>query len=114
MKTDVAMRATPWPQFYHRGILPEDEMQIVWDNLQEINMAYYKRDPSVIKKTPKDILHRLVDQCAATSSIDDLDHEIDRIKRFEDAGLTDICLRVYDKPENSIRLIGERVMPAFS
>lgn len=110
----LAMRATPWPQFYHKGILPDAEMQIVWDNLKEINMAYYKRDPGLIKKTPKDILNRLVDQCSATSSIDNLDHEIDRIRRFEDAGLTDIALRVYDKPENSIRLIGESVMPAFN
>jgi 5,10-methylenetetrahydromethanopterin reductase len=110
----LAMRATPWPQFYHHDILPEDEMKVVWDNLKEINMAYYKRDPKLIVKTPKDILNRLVDQCSSTSSIDDLDHEIDRIRRFEAAGLTDICLRVYDKPENSIRLIGERVMPAFN
>jgi hypothetical protein len=110
----LAMRATPWPQFYHRGILPEDEMQIVWDNLKEINMAYYKRDPNEIKKTPKDILNRLVDQCAATSAIKDIDHEIDRIKQFEKAGLTDISLRIYENPEDSIRLIGERVMPAFN
>jgi alkanesulfonate monooxygenase SsuD/methylene tetrahydromethanopterin reductase-like flavin-dependent oxidoreductase (luciferase family) len=110
----LAMRATPWPQFYHKGILPDEEMQIVWDNLKEINMAYYKRDHKLIKNVPKDILDRLVDQCASTSSIDNLDHEIDRLRRFEAAGLTDICLRIYENPEDSIRLIGERVMPAFS
>jgi len=109
----LAMRATPWPQFYHQGILPDDEMQLVWDNLKEINMAYYKRDPD-IKGVPRDILDRLVDQYGSTSAIDDLDHEIDRIQRFEAAGLTDIALRIYDKPDDSIRLIGERVMPAFS
>jgi alkanesulfonate monooxygenase SsuD/methylene tetrahydromethanopterin reductase-like flavin-dependent oxidoreductase (luciferase family) len=110
----LAMRATPWPQFYHRLFLPEDEMQQVWDNLKEINMAYYKRDPNEIKKLPKDILNKVVDQCAATSSISNLDFEIDRIQRFEAAGLTDIALRIYDDPEASIRLIGERVMPAFN
>lgn len=109
----LAMRATPWPQFYHHGILPDDEMQLVWDNLKEINMAYYKRDPD-IKGVPQDILDRLVDQCGSTSAIDDLDHEIDRIQRFEAAGLTDIALRIYENPDDSIRLIGERVMPAFS
>jgi alkanesulfonate monooxygenase SsuD/methylene tetrahydromethanopterin reductase-like flavin-dependent oxidoreductase (luciferase family) len=109
----LAMRATPWPQFYHRLDLPDDEMQLVWDNLKEINMAYYKRDPNEIKKLPKDILNRVVDQCAATSSISNIDDEIDRFKRFEAAGLTDVALRIYDNPEASIRLIGERVMPAF-
>ena len=108
----LAMRATPWPQFYHRDILPEEEMQVVWQHLKEINTAYYKRDPD-IKGVPRDILDRLVDQCASTSAIADLDHEIDRIRRFETAGLTDIALRIYEEPEKSIRLIGEQVMPAF-
>lgn len=110
----LAMRATPWPQYYHHDILPEDEMQVVYDNLAEINTAYYKRDPAIIKSVPKDILDRLVDQCSATSAISDIDHEIDRIRRFEAGGLTDIALRVYEDPAASICLIGERVMPAFA
>jgi 5,10-methylenetetrahydromethanopterin reductase len=110
----LAMRATPWPHYYHHDILPEDEMQIVYDNIREINTAYYKRDPDVIKSVPKDILDRLVDQCGSTSSISNIDHEIDRIRRFEAGGLTDIALRVYADPAASIRLIGEKVMPAFA
>jgi len=109
----LAMRATPWPQYYHHDILPEDEMQLIYANLKEINTAYYKRDPGVIRSVPKDILNRLVDQCSSTSAISNLDHEIDRLRRFEAAGLTDIALRVYADPAASIRLIGERVMPAF-
>ena len=88
-------------------------MQVVWDNLPAINMAYYKRDPN-IKGVPEDILARLVDQCSSTSAISDLDHEIDRLRRFEAAGLTDIALRIYENPDDSIRLIGERVMPALN
>ena len=109
----LAMRATPWPQFYHQDILAEDEMQIVYDNIGAINQAFYKRDPN-ITAVSKDILDRLVDQCSATSSIANIDHEIERIKKFEAAGLTDISLRLYDKPDESIRLIGEKVMPAFA
>lgn len=109
----LAMRATPWPQYYHHDILSPDEMQLVYDNIMEINTAFYKRDPGVIKSVPKDIVDRLVDQCSSTSAIGDIDHEIDRIRRFEAAGLTDIALRLYENPEASIRLIGEQVMPAF-
>ncbi len=109
----LAMRATPWPAFYHRGILPDEEMQVVWDNILDINTAYYKRDPN-IKSVPKDILDRLVDQCSSTSAIADIDHEIQRLRRFAAGGLTGIALRIYEDPEASIRLIGERVMPAFS
>ncbi|MGI9309197.1 MAG: LLM class flavin-dependent oxidoreductase [Gammaproteobacteria bacterium] len=109
----LAMRATPWKQFYHRDILPDEEMQVVWDNMGAINTAYYKRDPN-ITAVPQDILDRLVDQCSSTSAIADIDHEIDRLGRFADAGLTDICLRIYENPEASIKLIGEKVMPAFA
>ena len=108
----LAMRATPWKMFYHRGILPDKDMQVVWDNMGPINRAYYKRDPD-IPEIPLDILDRLVDQCSSTSTIDNIDHEIKRLKAFEAAGLTDICLRVYDQPEKSISLIGNDVMPAF-
>ena len=109
----LAMRATPWEMFYHRGILPDEDMQKVWDNMGPINRAYYNRVPD-IKDVPLDILDRLVDQCSSTSAIKDIDHEIERFKQFEAAGLTDICIRVYDKPEDSITLIGTKVMPAFA
>jgi alkanesulfonate monooxygenase SsuD/methylene tetrahydromethanopterin reductase-like flavin-dependent oxidoreductase (luciferase family) len=108
----LAMRATPWPIFYHRGILPDEEMQVIWDNMSAINMAYYNRDPD-IKGVPQDILDKMVDRCSSTSAISDLDHEIDRLKQFAASGLTDIALRIYENPEKSIRLIGEKVMPAF-
>jgi alkanesulfonate monooxygenase SsuD/methylene tetrahydromethanopterin reductase-like flavin-dependent oxidoreductase (luciferase family) len=109
----LAVRVTPWPVYYHRGILPDEDMQVVWDNLPAINQAFFNKDPN-IKNIPQDILDRLVDQCSSTSSIANLDHEIERIRRFEAAGLTDIALRIYENPEKSIRLIGERVMPALN
>lgn len=109
----LAMRATPWPQYYHHDILDKEDMQVVYDNIMAINQAFYKRDPN-ITAVPQDILDRLVDQCSATSSIDNIDHEIARIKKFEASGLTDIVLRLYEKPDDAIRLIGEKVMPAFA
>jgi hypothetical protein len=42
-----------------------------------------------------------------------MDRIIDEVKQFEANGLTEIALRVYAEPAGCIRLIGERVMPAF-
>jgi len=109
----LAVRVTPWPVYYHRGILPDADMQVVWDNLPAINQAFFRKSPD-IQGIPRDILDRLVDRCSSTASIAELDTEIDRIRQFEAAGLTDIALRIYANPENSIRLIGERVMPALN
>ena len=53
----VSHATTPWEMFYHRDSLPDEEMQVVWDNMSPINKAYYKRDLN-IPKVPIDILDR--------------------------------------------------------
>jgi alkanesulfonate monooxygenase SsuD/methylene tetrahydromethanopterin reductase-like flavin-dependent oxidoreductase (luciferase family) len=106
----LAARITPWPAYYHRGILPEDEMQIVWDNLDALNRAFYSQT-SEIPEIPREILDKMCRSCTAASPLDELDFEIDRLKRFQEAGLTDIAIRAYKDPEKTIELIGEKVIP---
>jgi len=110
----LAARVTPWPAYaeYHKGILPEDEMQVIWDNTDALNRAFYEQDPN-IPEVPRDLLDKLCRRCTACSPLDELDHEIDRLKQFKKAGLTDIALRVYQNPEAAISIIGERVIPAL-
>ena len=108
----LAARVTPWPAYTHRGILPDEEMQVVWDNIDALNRAFYARDPN-IPEIPRDILDRLCRRCTAASPLSELDHEIDRLRQFSEAGLTDIALRVYKNPDEAIRIIGERVIPAL-
>ena len=43
----------------------------------------------------------------------DIDKEIERLRQFEPAGLTEIALRIYDDPAATIKVIGERVIPAL-
>jgi alkanesulfonate monooxygenase SsuD/methylene tetrahydromethanopterin reductase-like flavin-dependent oxidoreductase (luciferase family) len=112
-RTWLAARVTPWPAYYHRGILPDEEMRVIWDNTEALNRAFYAQD-SNIPEIPREILDRMCRRCTACSSIDELDFEIDRLKKFAAAGLTDICIRVYENPEAAIELIGERVMPAVN
>ncbi|MFQ5608751.1 MAG: LLM class flavin-dependent oxidoreductase [Gammaproteobacteria bacterium] len=110
----LAARVTPWPAYaeYHKGILPEEEMQLIWDNTDALNRAFYEQDPN-IPEIPRDILDKLCRRCTAVSPLSELDREIDRLRKFRDAGLTDIALRIYKNPEDSIRVIGERVIPAL-
>ena len=107
----LAARVTPWPAYYHE-VLPKEEMQVVWDNTDALNQAFYSHS-SDIPEIPRDILDKLCRCCTSASSVDNLAHEIEQIRNFEAAGLTDIALRVYQNPEKAIKLIGERVMPAF-
>lgn len=109
----LAARVTPWPAYYHRGILPEEDMQIVWDNTDALNRAFYGKD-SNIPEIPRRILDELSAQCTACSALADIDHEIERLQAFKAAGLTDISLRIYKDPEKAIKIIGERVIPALN
>jgi alkanesulfonate monooxygenase SsuD/methylene tetrahydromethanopterin reductase-like flavin-dependent oxidoreductase (luciferase family) len=108
----LAARVTPWPTYYHRGILDDEEMQVIWDNTDALNRAFYSQDPN-IPEIPREILDKMCRRCTACSPASELDHEIDRLRQFEKAGLTDISLRIYGNPEDSIRLIGERVIPVL-
>jgi alkanesulfonate monooxygenase SsuD/methylene tetrahydromethanopterin reductase-like flavin-dependent oxidoreductase (luciferase family) len=111
----LAARVTPWPAYheYHSGILPDEEMQMVYDNTDALNRAFYGQDPN-IPEIPREILDKLCKRCTSASSLDEIDHEIDRMKKFKEAGLTDIALRVYENPEWAIKTIGERVIPALA
>ncbi len=108
----LAARVSPWPAYYHRGILPDEEMQVVWDNTEAMYNAFYAKS-SDIPGIPRAILDKLVRRCTAASPLSELDFEIERLKQFKAAGLTDIALRIYENPEWSIRLIGEKVIPAL-
>lgn len=109
----LAIRATPYPDYYYRDILPEDEMQVIFNNRAGIIKAF-NTGSDVIEGIPADIMERFVDKATSASGLDDLDREIERLRRFKANGLTDISLRIYENPEWTIRLVGERVLPALA
>jgi alkanesulfonate monooxygenase SsuD/methylene tetrahydromethanopterin reductase-like flavin-dependent oxidoreductase (luciferase family) len=107
----LAARVTPWPAYYHE-VLPEEEMQLIWDNTNALNRAFYNKT-SDIPELPRDLLDKLCRCCSSCAPVSELDREIEKMQQFKAAGLTDICLRIYQEPEKSIKLIGERVLPAL-
>jgi len=86
------------------------------DIVDETRMAFFealgRRSPD-IKGVPERIINLLIDNLTSCASVDDLDKEIDRLKEFEKAGQTEIALRIYDEPEETIKVLGERVIPAL-
>ena len=42
-----------------------------------------------------------------------IEQEIERFNVFKNAGLDDLAIRLFDDPMDSLKLIGERVMPKF-
>jgi len=75
--------------------------------------AYQQRSPDV-EGVPDSILKKIVDAGVSASPLAQIDREIERLRGFARAGLNQIALCLYDDPEASIRVIGERVVPALA
>lgn len=107
----LAVRGTLYPT-YINDVLDPDEAAIVNANINAFIRAY-QRKSDVVEGVPAEIVRKLVHNCTSACAIDELDREIERLRDFRAAGLTEIALRIYDDPAASIRLIGERVVPAL-
>jgi len=112
-RTWLAVRGTIYPKYI--GDILEDpaEQDIVNCNIQSFIKAYHRKSPEV-EGVPETIMKKLVAGCTSAAPLDDIGLEIERLKAFRDAGLTQIALRIYDEPDAAIRIIGEHVVPALA
>ena len=90
-----------------------DECKLIVDNFQSFVDAYFDRSGNV-KNIPEELSNRLCEVFTSTGDLEDIDREIERIKKFEEAGLTQLSLRLHDDPMKALQIIGEYVMPVFS
>ncbi|TDJ47650.1 MAG: LLM class flavin-dependent oxidoreductase [Gammaproteobacteria bacterium] len=66
-----------------------------------------------IDGVPEHIADALVEGLTLSGDPSDIDRHIERLRAFEAAGFTEIVLGLQDDPAASIRLIGERILPAI-
>jgi len=97
---------------YIRPFLSEADTQLVRDNMQSFYAAFRNRN-EVIPDVPEPIIDTLLKSLTLTCAKNELDAHFGVLHKFADAGLTHITLGLHDDPAEAIRLIGERVIPAF-
>ncbi len=97
----------------HHYFLSEADMDVVDEMRPAFIDALRCRSPR-IEGVPDRIVRLLVDNVTSCASVAELDKEIERLHEFRAAGLTEIALRIYEQPEATIRLLGERVVPALA
>ena len=96
----------------HAYFMSEEDMDVVDENRQRFFTAL-RNKTHVIEGVPDRIVKTLVDNLTSCAGLDEIDKEIDRLHQFKQAGLTEIALRIYGDPEDTIRHLGERVIPAL-
>ena len=97
---------------YFRPFLDEDEIAFMREHFQAFLDAFMNRS-GVVEGVPEAFVDKLIRNISFAGGLDAIDPAIETLRQFADIGLTEIALRVHDKPDEAIRLIGERVVPAL-
>jgi len=92
--------------------LDADAVELVMRSSGAFWTAFRTGSP-VVEGVPDDVLDAMVDNLAFVGSSSDIDKQIDKLHRFEAAGLEAMALRLYAEPAASIRIIGECLIPAL-
>ncbi|MGI9329647.1 MAG: LLM class flavin-dependent oxidoreductase [Gammaproteobacteria bacterium] len=92
--------------------LSDDEVELVMSS-REAFITAFRNGHSEVAGVPDPVLDVLVDNVTICGSLADLDSKIEKLHRFSQAGLAAISLRLYADPAESIRLLGEQVLPAI-
>lgn len=94
-------------------LLDKEEAQLVRDNYRNFLVAGVTGTGN-IKGVPAEFVQRLIDAVSSSGDYNDIDREVERYRKMERAGLTDLALRVFGDPFDAFRTIKERVIPHFS
>lgn len=111
-RRELAWRARKLdPDLIKLWISPE-EVETVVTHFDKFVSAWFDRSGHV-QGVPEELCNRLCEGLTSTGGLEDLDREIERFKQFGQAGQTEIALRLHDNPMESLKIIGERVVPAL-
>ena len=91
-------------------LLEPDEAQLVKDNFRNFIMADITGSGE-INNVPPELVQKLIKNVCSAGGLDAIDHEVDRFKRMEQAGVTDLAIRVFDDPFDALKIIAEHVIP---
>jgi 5,10-methylenetetrahydromethanopterin reductase len=105
-------------RLYIEPFLKEPDVQLVRDNIKSFYKPFYDRKgfyagSGEFDNIPEPVAETLVESLSLTASTAELDSRMEVLHDFAKAGLTHITLGLHDDPADAIRLIGERVIPAF-
>ncbi len=111
-RTYLMARGTIWEPYIH-DVVTAEQAAVIARHYPAFVRAYHRRSPD-IEGVPEEILARIVERGVAACAIADIDREIERLREMRRAGVTGVVLCLYNDPADSIRVIGERVVPALA
>jgi alkanesulfonate monooxygenase SsuD/methylene tetrahydromethanopterin reductase-like flavin-dependent oxidoreductase (luciferase family) len=92
--------------------LDQKEVELVMASRAAFWIAFRSQSP-IVDGVPDSVLDRMVENLAFVGDLSDIDKKVEKLKAYERAGLNSIALRLYRDPAESIKLLGQRVLPAL-
>ena len=96
--------------WYISKFLDEDECKIIEKKLHSFAMAY-ANNSDVIEGVPDYLIEKLIENLTFMGITNNVDQFIDELIQFKNAGIDEFAIRLYEKPEESMQLIADKVLP---
>jgi alkanesulfonate monooxygenase SsuD/methylene tetrahydromethanopterin reductase-like flavin-dependent oxidoreductase (luciferase family) len=90
----------------------ETELKLVLDNWQNFRKAHWTNSGD-IEGVPQDLVKRLIAGMSSAGDLSMLESELERFRQFSKSGLTELALRLHAGPMESLKIIGDHVIPAL-
>jgi 5,10-methylenetetrahydromethanopterin reductase len=100
------------PKYDMEPYVTAEERQLVIDKWQNFAKAFWTRS-GVIEDVPESIVDRLIAACSSAGDLQDIDRQIERFRIFEEAGLTELSIRLFDEPMAGLKIVADHVLPKF-
>jgi len=112
-RRELVWRGSLLPPYSLSPFLDDDDAQLVIDNWESFAKAFWTRTGK-IEGVPQRIVDHLIAELSSAGGLADIDAELERFRKFAQAGVTDLAIRLFDDPMAGLRIVGEHVVPAFA
>ena len=100
----------PW---FTETFLDRQTAALVAEKKPAFLQAFLSKSPH-IEGVPEAVVDQLVEHLTLTGDESDIDRIARHLGDLEAAGMDEVALRLHAEPEEGLRLIGERLLPALS
>jgi 5,10-methylenetetrahydromethanopterin reductase len=110
-RRELVWRGFLMPWFTGTFLDPSDAA-LVEERRPAFLKAFLDKSPTV-EGVPEAILEKLVENLTLAGDLTAIDRIAGHLRALERAGLDEVALRLHDDPEEGLRIIGERLLPAL-
>jgi hypothetical protein len=111
-RRELALRGA-MSRWYFEPFLSTEDAEFVENRRAAFFKAYWRRSHK-IEGIREHIIQSLLDGLTISGTVADLDKKMNEFSTFRSAGVNELAFRIHDDPVDSIRIIGERVVPELA